>query len=144
MGKATESIYSGSAVIPLADVSHTEKRGIDGGIVVVTKHTTWNQSADDYNNSIYLHKEEAPKFLAAFCRYRSEIESETLADLTPTQPQGDAERLEFLIKEECQVWEVNGRYSLRDVTEAHPATAEYPNARAAIDEAITKQKETPT
>lgn len=48
----------------------------------------------------------------------------------------DSERLNFLIGNECQVWEMNRRYSVHDVTEHHPITAEYMTARDAIDAAM--------
>lgn len=51
----------------------------------------------------------------------------------------DAERLDFLISEECQIWEINHRYSVRAVTEAHPITGEHSTAREAIDAAIAAQ-----
>lgn len=52
----------------------------------------------------------------------------------------DAERLNYLIANECQVWECNGRYAVHDVTEHHPITAEHDSARAAIDAAIAARK----
>lgn len=82
-GKVTESIYDGqSVVVPLADVQHIEKHN-PGGIIVVTKHTRWDAETDGWANNIWIDKDEAPKFLAAWCRYRSELEADTLADLAP-------------------------------------------------------------
>jgi len=95
MGKVTESIFDGLGyVIPMADVSHVQRHWYSGdnertkenyrGLIVVTKHTTWNAAASGYNNSIYIRASaEADDFLACWCRYRAELESETLADLTP-------------------------------------------------------------
>ena len=78
----TESIYDGTSIVPLADVQHIEGRG-NGNIMVVMKSTTWNKECDDYNNGIYFSKDEAVRFNAAWCRYRSELEAGTLADLSP-------------------------------------------------------------
>jgi hypothetical protein len=50
----------------------------------------------------------------------------------------DSERLEWLIANEVQVWEINRRYSVRDVTEAHAVTADHLTARDAIDAARAK------
>jgi len=90
MGKVTESIFSGlNYIIPLADVSHIQRHWYPGdkdrtrenyrGIIVITKHTTWDAVCDDYANSVYISRgEEAKGFLRAWCDYRSELESETL------------------------------------------------------------------
>ena len=81
MGKVTESIYDGTTtVISLADVSHVIKLPL--GIQVVTKHTTYNFEGDDFNNAAWIGKDEQEAFMAAWCRYRAELEAETLADLT--------------------------------------------------------------
>ncbi len=81
MGKVTESIFSGeSAIIPMAEVHHIERdkrKGFDG-IIVVLNGTTWNQEIDTYNNGVYLQHEEAKSFKQAWCRYRAELESETI------------------------------------------------------------------
>ena len=53
----------------------------------------------------------------------------------PTAQDEDAARLNYLIASECQVWEVNLRYSIHAVTEHHPITAEYGTPREAIDTA---------
>lgn len=89
-GKVTESIYSGKGVIvPLADVQHIEVHNGEGqaipGIVVVTRHTTYNFEHDGWNNGIWISEPEATDFRAAWCRYRSELEADTLADLSPVQ-----------------------------------------------------------
>jgi hypothetical protein len=78
----TESIFSGTTVIvPLADVQHIEI-GKDGGIAVITKHTRWDREGDYWANNIFIGGEEAVRFRAAWCRYRSELEADTLADLS--------------------------------------------------------------
>ena len=82
MKNVTESIYDGTAIVPLADVQHIEGRG-HGNIMVVMKSTTWCKECDEYNNGVYFAKEEAAKFKAAWCRYRSELEADTLMDLSP-------------------------------------------------------------
>ena len=83
MGKATESIYDGKyVVVPLADVQHVDKSN-RLGLMVITKHTRWNFAQDFWDNNIWIDAIEADKFMAAWCRYRHEIEAETLEDLSP-------------------------------------------------------------
>lgn len=78
----TESIYSGKRVIvPMADVQHIET-GNDLGLVVVTKHTRWDCERDVWANNIWIGADEAEAFKRAWCRYRAELEADTLADLT--------------------------------------------------------------
>lgn len=87
----TESIFNGSSVIvPLADVQHIEKwdKNSVPGIKVITKHTRWDREADDWANSIWISEPEATAFRAAWCRYRSELEADTLADLSPSAIMG--------------------------------------------------------
>jgi hypothetical protein len=82
MGTVTESIYSGKAVIvPLADVQHIETHN-PLGLIVVTRHTRWDCERDVWANSIWINADEADAFKAAWCRYRSELEVDTLADLS--------------------------------------------------------------
>ena len=87
MGKVTESIFAGeSAIIPLAEVQFIEpdqREGYKGNINIVLSGTTWNAGFDCYNNSAYLSGEEATDFKRAWCRYRTELEHETLAKLSP-------------------------------------------------------------
>ena len=79
----TESIYSGkSIVVPLADVQHIVKTN-ELGLIVVTKHTRWDFERDFWSNNIWIDKAEADDFMRAWCRYRFELEAETLADLSP-------------------------------------------------------------
>lgn len=83
MGRVTESIYSGKGVIvPLADVQHIETRNPDG-LIVITKHTRWDFEHDEWANNIWIDNAEADAFKLAWCRYRSELEAETLADPDP-------------------------------------------------------------
>ena len=82
MGKATESIYSGTVVVPLADVQHVDKSN-PLGLVVVTKHTRWDFERDFWANNIWIDAKESNGFMRAWLDYRAEIESETLQDLTP-------------------------------------------------------------
>lgn len=56
------------------------------------------------------------------------------------EDQLDVQRLDYMIAEECQIWEVNGRYSVHAVTEHHPITKEFSTAREAIDAAIRALK----
>lgn len=83
MNTVTESIYSGKGVVvPLADVQHIEKHN-PLGLIVVTKHTRWDADTGAWANSLWVDKAEAESFLAAWCRYRSELEAHTLADIMP-------------------------------------------------------------
>lgn len=89
MGKVTESIYSGVVIVPLADVQHIEpwpKNSVPG-IMVITKHTKWNFDRDLWENAIWISEPDSTEFRRAWCRYRSELEAETLADLTVTTKQ---------------------------------------------------------
>lgn len=82
----TESIYSGkSIIVPLADVQHIETHN-PRGLIVVTKHTRWDSEGDFWANSIWINGDEAEAFKAAWCRYRAELEADTLADLRPDLP----------------------------------------------------------
>jgi hypothetical protein len=86
MNTVTESIYSGTNVIvPLADVQHIEKwdKHTIPGIMVVTKHTRWDCEHDVWANGIWISEPEATAFKAAWCRYRSELEADTLMNLEP-------------------------------------------------------------
>lgn len=87
MGNVTESIYSGqNVIVPLADVQHIEKHnrnGVSDGIMVVTCHTRWDHEHDVWANGIWIGEPEATAFRSAWCRYRSELEADTLADLSP-------------------------------------------------------------
>ena len=83
MATITESIYSGKDVIvPLADVQHIEKHN-PLGLIVVTKHTRWDVESGGWANNIWIDKAEAPAFMHAWCRYRSELEADSLADIRP-------------------------------------------------------------
>ncbi len=83
MNTVTESIYSGKTVIvPLADVQHIETTN-PHGIVVVTKHTRWDAEGGSWANSIWIDGAEAQAFKNAWCRFRSELEADTLANLEP-------------------------------------------------------------
>jgi hypothetical protein len=94
MNTVTESIYSGKGVIvPLADVQHIETHN-PAGLIVVTKHTRWDRESDGWANSIWIDGAEATAFKAAWCHYRSELEADTLADLTPS-PTKDRVMAEF-------------------------------------------------
>jgi hypothetical protein len=92
MSKATESIYDGvHCVVPLAEVQHIEKvkrgpyRGEEGlqpnGLRVITSMTKLSLEAGDWANPVFVPQDESAAFMAAWCRYRSEIESETLLNL---------------------------------------------------------------
>jgi hypothetical protein len=87
MGKGTESIFAGeSAIIPLAEVQFIEpdkRKNFEDGIHIILSGTTWNAEIDCYNNHAYLRGEEAIEFKKAWCRYRHELEIESLAKLNP-------------------------------------------------------------
>ncbi len=101
MNKCSESIFRGkTAIIPMADVSHIEKqiaredsinpnnsfkRGDVTGYFVITKHTTWNQEIDFWNNNIWLDIEEGKSFLMAWCFYRHETEGGAKAFKSPEE-----------------------------------------------------------
>jgi hypothetical protein len=80
MNTVTESIYNGSVIVPLADVQHIEKwdKHTIPGIMVVTSHTKWNFEHDIWENAIWISEPEAARFRTAWCRYRSELECDTL------------------------------------------------------------------
>ncbi len=83
MGHVTESVFSGKGiVIPLADVQHVEKHN-PLGLIVVTKHTRWDSELGNWANNAWVDKAEADAFMLAWCRYRSELEADTLANLEP-------------------------------------------------------------
>lgn len=93
MKTVTESIYSGkSVIVPLADVQHIESwaSNSEPGIRVITRHTRWDYESGDWANSIWIGEPEATAFKAAWCRYRSELEADTLADLSPQPKTKDA------------------------------------------------------
>lgn len=82
MHTVSESIYSGkNVIVPLADVQHIETHN-EHGLIVVTKHTRWDKDTDTWANNIWINKDEAAAFKAAWCMYRSELEADDLADLT--------------------------------------------------------------
>ncbi len=83
MRTVTESIFSGkNIIVPLADVQHIETHNPDG-LIVVTRHTRWDADAGAWTNSIWVNADEAVAFRRAWCRYRSELEADTLMDLSP-------------------------------------------------------------
>lgn len=47
------------------------------GLIVVTKHTRWDADSDGWANNIWVDKEEANDFKAAWCKYRAELEGLT-------------------------------------------------------------------
>lgn len=98
MGSVTESIYSHEDVeIPLAEVQYIRKAGrfADVGEDPQGIHVYMKCGG----NRISLHREEASKFFSAWCRYRSELEAETLMDLSPDapKPQAGVTKMELLV-----------------------------------------------
>lgn len=89
MHSVTESIYAGKGIIvPLADVQHIETNN-PLGLVIVTKHTRWDKDGDFWANSIWIDSAEATAFKTAWCRYRSELEADTLMDLSPSPQESE-------------------------------------------------------
>jgi hypothetical protein len=84
MGKVTESIWDGkNTIIPLAEVSHIEKlndaNNTTGRIMVIFKHSKWNNENQAFEPSVYLDSTwNSEGFLSDWCRYRSELEHDTL------------------------------------------------------------------
>lgn len=78
--KITETVFSsGDVVIPMVDVQHIEKLSLNGksnGILVITKHTSWNFENDTWENPIYISTIDGKdkKFLEAWCYYRYECD----------------------------------------------------------------------
>lgn len=68
------SIYSGTMVIPMADVQHIEKLA-DDGVWIVTCHTKWNWDEDCWENPISLDEKEGERFIEAWYEYRRELEA---------------------------------------------------------------------
>lgn len=94
MKTVTESIYSGSVVVALADVQHCEmhpKNSIPG-MHVITSHTKWNFDRDLWENSIWINEPEATDFRRAWCDYRAELEAGTLMDLSPASAVSSQDR----------------------------------------------------
>jgi hypothetical protein len=92
MNTVTESIFAGKSVtVPLADVQHIELHP-QGAIYVITKHTRWDREYDIWANAIWINAPEATEFRRAWCRYRSELEADTLIDLSPSAAISSTER----------------------------------------------------
>jgi hypothetical protein len=84
----SESIFSGQTVIiPMSDVQHIERHATNSvpGIKVITKHTRWDTDTGDWANAIWISEPEAVAFRRAWCAYRAELETDTLADLEPNE-----------------------------------------------------------
>ena len=60
----------------MAEVQHIERLK-DGGIWVITSKTFWDREGDTWANPIYLARDEAEKFMRAWCRYRAEVDDVT-------------------------------------------------------------------
>ncbi len=79
----SNSIFNGlHYIIPLADIQHIERvwypsdeectRKNYQGLLIVTKHTTWDIKMDAYANPIYIAAgKEADDFLQAWYLYNS-------------------------------------------------------------------------
>lgn len=86
MSAVTESIFSNDKfIIPMAEVQHIEKdlrTKYQGCITIVFKSTTYSEAEGCYNNIAYLGKDEAKDFIAAWCRYRHELEGDSIANIS--------------------------------------------------------------
>lgn len=79
MKKISESIFDGNQfVIPMAEVSHFEKykdtSGLINRILVIMKHSKWNEENQQMEPNIYLDGDQSLSFQKSWCFYRSEIE----------------------------------------------------------------------
>ena len=89
MGKVTESIWSGNqTTVALAEVTHVERRLLYGtgkfeGAWAVTGKSVLSQQMHSYHNAAFIPEEERESFMKAWCRYRAELESDTLAPFIP-------------------------------------------------------------
>jgi hypothetical protein len=74
MAKVSESIFSGKThIIPMAEISHLRK-GVDGKVNVIFKHSVLDEAFGDYQPYTILFKEEAEALSQAWCHYRYELE----------------------------------------------------------------------
>lgn len=85
MGKVTESIWSNDKlIVPLAEVSHIEKltdnQGIINRIFVYFKYSKANNETQMLEPFLYLDNKAGESFKKEFCRYRYELEFETLSN----------------------------------------------------------------
>ena len=83
----SESIFdNGQILIPMADVSHIEYQRHPSiganGILIITSHTRYNGEKDHWENAAYIDEKHKDSFIAAFCRYRAELEG-LLNEVTP-------------------------------------------------------------
>ena len=90
MKNVTESICDGpDEVIPMAEVSHVVKdkrKGYEGAISVIFKHSKWNNETQDLEPNVYMSPIVAKGFLSAWCTYRHELEIDTLSDVHHQTP----------------------------------------------------------
>jgi hypothetical protein len=69
----TESIYAcEDFTIPLADIQHLDKRG--DWFFIITKHTKYNTTIDDWENPVYVSAKQSQGFLDAWFKYRCEFD----------------------------------------------------------------------
>ena len=85
MGKVTESIWSNDKlIVPLAEVSHIEKltdnQGIINRIFVYFKYSKANNETQMLEPFLYLDNKAGESFKKEFCRYKHELEFETLSN----------------------------------------------------------------
>lgn len=83
MGKVTESIWSNDKyIIPLADVQFINKlteTEIKDRIFIIFKNSKMDEFST-WHPFIYLDGEAGKSFKKEFCRYRHELEFETLSN----------------------------------------------------------------
>jgi hypothetical protein len=81
-GHVTESIFSGKNIaVPLADVCFINTWD-NGNIEAVMKSSRVDASGG-YSPTVYLRGDEGKAFLAAWCRFRYELELDTSKNLEP-------------------------------------------------------------
>lgn len=86
MRNVTESIFSGnSVVVPMAEVVFIHKHYFNGFSINIVFRGSPVGDDGWHEGMANLSGEEAESFLKCWCKYRSEIESETLSDLMPSE-----------------------------------------------------------
>lgn len=66
-------------MINLADVCHVETR--NGRTYIITRHTTWDENIEEYDNAAMLKGNDALHFIDRLCLYWSERERERVGTI---------------------------------------------------------------
>jgi hypothetical protein len=88
MGKVSESIWhNGQYTVPMAEISYLiSSKNQDGSLqggTIVFKHSKYNEETQCFEPNIWLDATAFISISQAWCYYRAELESETLANLEP-------------------------------------------------------------